>query len=65
MLRQWNNWRGIKKALKKQITEKTKDLQQHIELLQKSNQDLESFAYAASHDLAEPLRNDIKFSAVG
>ena len=49
------------KNLEIQIEEKTKSLKENIVQLQKSNQDLEGFAYAASHDLAEPLRTISSF----
>lgn len=40
---------GIQRALAAEVAERTEDLRQ-------ANEDLESFAYAASHDLKEPLR---------
>lgn len=49
------------KDLEKLVSQRTKDLRETIRLLQSSNRDLESFAYAASHDLAEPLRTIISF----
>ena len=48
-------------GLKATIAIQTAELKQNISQLQLINQDLESFAYAASHDLAEPLRSIASF----
>lgn len=53
--------RSHQRDLEERIAEQTKDLKEHIVELRKSNQDLEGFAYAASHDLAEPLRTISSF----
>lgn len=45
-----------KEKLERTVKERTRDLQKMNEQLQRSNHDLEQFAYIASHDLQEPLR---------
>jgi len=42
--------------LEELVTERTSDLAKAVNELEKSNKELEEFAYVASHDLQEPLR---------
>jgi light-regulated signal transduction histidine kinase (bacteriophytochrome) len=44
-------------TLEERVAERTQELRQHAERLRRANEALEEFAYAASHDLQEPLRN--------
>lgn len=46
----------LTRELEVRVAERTGDLNRTIEQLQRSNADLERFAYSASHDLQEPLR---------
>ncbi|MEM6317776.1 MAG: PAS domain S-box protein [Bacteroidota bacterium] len=48
--------KSLNEKLEQKVKMRTVDLQQSNEELRRSNQDLEQFAYIASHDLQEPLR---------
>ena len=48
--------RELNATLEQRVTERTRELVQSNEALRQSNDDLNQFAYAASHDLQEPLR---------
>jgi PAS domain S-box-containing protein len=48
--------RDLNASLEQRVSERTAELLASNEALRKSNDDLNQFAYAASHDLQEPLR---------
>jgi PAS domain S-box-containing protein len=48
--------RELNTTLEQRVVERTQELLQSNEALRQSNDDLNQFAYAASHDLQEPLR---------
>ena len=48
--------RDLNASLEQRVTERTAELLESNQALRKSNEDLNQFAYAASHDLQEPLR---------
>ena len=47
--------------LERKVAERTAELREHARQLERSNTDLERFAYIASHDLKTPLRNVTSF----
>jgi PAS domain S-box-containing protein len=48
--------RTLKDQLEQRVKERTAELEQSIVELERSNADLQQFAYVSSHDLQEPLR---------
>jgi PAS domain S-box-containing protein len=48
--------RELNTQLEQRVAERTQELQESNEALRQSNDDLNQFAYAAGHDLQEPLR---------
>lgn len=52
---------NARRKIEQLVAERTSALEQSNERLQRSNADLEQFAYIASHDLQEPLRKVMLF----
>jgi hypothetical protein len=53
-----------RRKIEQVVKERTKELEHANERLQKSNAELEQFAYIASHDLQEPLRKISLFTQI-
>jgi PAS domain S-box-containing protein len=56
------NQKLIEQELERQVQVRTEELKKSNTRLQQSNQELERYAYVASHDLQEPLRKITMFS---
>jgi len=54
--------RLMQEELERKVSERTLDLQEVNKELKRSNNELQQFAYVASHDLQEPLRKILAFS---
>ncbi|NID12896.1 sensor histidine kinase [Fibrivirga algicola] len=57
-------YRTLSVQLDQQVQARTQQLQAYIHDLQRSNENLQQFAYIASHDLQEPLRKIQAFSTL-
>ena len=56
--------RRLQQELERQVAERTRQLQASVCDLERSNQNLQQFAYVASHDLQEPLRKIQSFGTL-
>ena len=56
--------RDARDLLETRVRERTADLEEKSGQLERSNEELQRFAYIASHDLQEPLRKVVSFSGL-
>lgn len=59
-----NEIRELNQSLERRVAQRTHELQASNEALRQSNDDLNQFAYATSHDLQEPLRMVVLYSQI-
>ena len=56
--------RRVQQELERKVAERTQQLEASVRDLERSNQNLQQFAYVASHDLQEPLRKIQSFGSI-
>jgi len=54
----------LNKGLERRVQERTRELEHILSLVKRKNEELEQFAYIASHDLQEPLRTTSSYVAL-
>ena len=59
-----SRYRDLSNDLERQVQARTQELQESVQDLKRSNENLQQFAYIASHDLQEPLRKIQSFGDI-